>query len=295
MHQFASRLITAAVFSSILFGLASCSGSKGTLPNLPSSAGVVHKSDTTGVTVSPSSLNFTATGPANSQKFVASTPFDGTIGAVSSDVTVATVDPASAETPKNQGDYRKSVIFTVTPVGQGTCTITVTDTKGNQASVSVSVAIGKPLFVANETSNKVTEYASPYTGAPIATISNSVNHPQGLAFDASGDLFVANYTKANVTEYAPPYTGAPTATISNSVSFPQGLAFDASGDLFVANAVGQGPNGYVTEYAPPYTGAPIATITNSVGVDVVGLAFDASGDLFVANSNNNNVTEYAPP
>src|ERR1022692_252883 len=252
MHQFASRLITAAVFSSILFGLASCSGSKGTLPNLPSSAGVVHKNDTNGVIVSPSSLNFTATGPANSQKFVASTPFDGAIGAVSSDVTVATVDPASAQAPKDQGDYWKPVIFTVTPVSPGTCTITVTDNKGNQASVSVSVTIGKPLFVANENGDNVTEYASPYTGAPIATISNRVNHPQGLAFDASGDLFVANYYKATVTDYAPPYTGAPTATISNKVSFPEGLAFDASGDLFVANVGG----GYVTEYAPPYTGAP---------------------------------------
>src|ERR1700733_4776322 len=159
MHQFANRLKTAAVFSSILFGLASCSGSKGTLPNLPSSAGVEHKNVTNGVTVSKSSLNFTATGPANSQTFVASTPFDGGIGAVSSDVTVATVDPAFAKIPKNQGDYRKSAIFTVTPVGLGTCSITVTDSKGNQASVSVSVSNGKPLFVANETSNKVTEYA----------------------------------------------------------------------------------------------------------------------------------------
>jgi hypothetical protein len=261
MHQFASRLITAAVFSSILFGLASCSGSKGTLTSLPSSAGVVHRKYTNGVIVSPSSLNFTATGPANSRTFVASTTFDGAIGAVSSDVTIATVDPASAQAPNNQGDYRKSVIFTVTPVGQGACTITVTDSKGNQASVSVSVTIGKPLFVANTSTNNVTEYASPYTGAPIATISNGVNLPRGLAFDASGDLFVANYNNNTVTEYAPPYTGAPIATISNSLSSPYGLAFDASGDLFVANNT----NSNVTEYAPPYTGAPIATISNGVG------------------------------
>ena len=38
------------------------------------------------------------------------------------------------------------------------------------------------LFVANNSGNNITEYAPPYTGAPIATISNSVNVPFGLAF-----------------------------------------------------------------------------------------------------------------
>ena len=55
------------------------------------------------------------------------------------------------------------------------------------------------LFVANCGSacggtgvGTVTEYAPPYTGAPIATISKDVNAPLALAFDPSGDLFVAN-------------------------------------------------------------------------------------------------------
>ena len=79
------------------------------------------------------------------------------------------------------------------------------------------------LFVANNNGN-VTEYASPYTGAPIATISNGVNWaPVGLAFDSSGNLFVGN---GGVLEYAPPFsnTSAPIATISNGVNGPEGLA-----------------------------------------------------------------------
>lgn len=80
------------------------------------------------------------------------------------------------------------------------------------------------LFVANYFKNTVTEYAPPYTGPPIATISNSVNRPFALALGTRGDLFVANDGNDTVTEYARPYTGFPITTISNGVSSPAGVA-----------------------------------------------------------------------
>ena len=47
------------------------------------------------------------------------------------------------------------------------------------------------LFVANH-GNNVTGYARPYTGAPIATITNGVSDAYGVALDAAGHLFVTN-------------------------------------------------------------------------------------------------------
>ncbi len=158
------------------------------------------------------------------------------------------------------------------------------------AAPSQGCPTGAVLFVTNFRNSTVTEYTSPYTGAPTATISNSVNTPYGLAFNASGNLFVANYPSNNVTRYASPFTGAPTATISSTVSGPTGAAFNASGNLFVTNYSGDN----VTEYAPPYTGAPIAIISNGLNFPF-GVAFNASGNLFVTNFGNNTVTEYAPP
>jgi hypothetical protein len=60
----------------------------------------------------------------------------------------------------------------------------------------------------------VTEYAAPYTGTPITTISSGVNGPYALTLDGAGNLFVGNASGHTVTEYAPPYTAAPTATIT---------------------------------------------------------------------------------
>lgn len=147
----------------------------------------------------------------------------------------------------------------------------------------------KALFIANNSTNTVTEYAPPYTGAPAVTISNGVSGPTGLAVDARGNLFVSTGSNS-VVEYAPPYTGAPTATISSGLSQPFGPAFDQSGNLFVANA---GSNS-ATEYAPPYTGAPAATISNSVN-EPFGLTLDSSDNLFISNYGSATVTEYAPP
>ncbi|MHB8154031.1 MAG: NHL repeat-containing protein [Bacillati bacterium] len=228
------------------------------------------------------------------------------IGAVSGSLSPVTTSPSGGSTTSASAPNSFTVTppttfasttasFTVTPTFTGQATDGCTQTGAHCAPVTVTVDmkyLARALFVVNNGSSNVTEYALPSTGgAPTATISNSVSGPLGLAFDSSGNLFVANRGNGTVTEYAPPYTGAPTATISNSVNSPAGLAFDSSGNLFVAN----NGNNTVTEYALPDTNnaAPKMTISNVTTPS--GLAFDSSDDLFVANYGNGKVTEYAPP
>ena len=79
------------------------------------------------------------------------------------------------------------------------------------------------LFVANDGTNKVTEYAPPYTGSPMATVNDNVNGPVAMELDGAGNLFVVNEGNNTVTEYAPPYTGSPIATMSG-FSGPDALA-----------------------------------------------------------------------
>jgi len=144
------------------------------------------------------------------------------------------------------------------------------------------------LYVANFGNNTVTEYQSPYTGGPSATIAGGVNEPIGLALDGAGNLFVANYGNATVTEYASG-SGVPTTTITTGLDQPYRVLVDGSGNLFVANR----GNNTVTVYAPPYTGAP-TTISSGVS-SPSALALNVAGNLLVANTNNSTVTEYAPP
>jgi hypothetical protein len=145
---------------------------------------------------------------------------------------------------------------------------------------------GELLFVWDSTASAIDVYKTPFTGSPIATITNGVGTGYGLLLDGKGDLFVPNYSSNTVTEYAPQYTGAP-RTISNGVDQPLWAAFDHSGNLDVTN---YGTN-TITIYAPPFTGAPI-TVSNGVSGPYI-TATDSSGDLFVDNNTAKNVVEYA--
>lgn len=146
--------------------LAACGGARTGAP-LPSSAGMAagrpaqyaqdeHRGHgEQPPTVQPSKLDFTALGANSAQTFDACVQFSGKLTAVSSNPSVATVDPATAyprvrhRHHRNGGDedggYRdhdrgtKCATFTVTPVANGSATITVTDKKGGSATVAVTV------------------------------------------------------------------------------------------------------------------------------------------------------------
>ena len=162
------------------------------------------------------------------------------------------------------------------------------------------------LFIAdceehcNRSSNldAVDVYQAPYTGAPVATITNGIYNPVALAVDASGLLYVANCVTCWVTEsdtvtvYAPPFsdTSAPVATISTGVSFPIGLAVDPAGDLFVRN----GKNNTVSRYVPPLSDASTPATTIAPASSVGDMAVDSTGTVLLLTAAGS-VLAYAAP
>lgn len=137
-------------------------------------------------------------------------------------------------------------------------------------------------------SDEVTEYKPPFTAAsaPVATITNSVFRPIGLALDATGNMWVA-MQGSNIRRYVPPYTAFPSTTVAYN-GFG-GMALDASANLYVAN---QNAN-TLTAYKPPYTSTS-ATVGSGVHFPV-GVGADPSGDVFVANFTGNTVSEFKSP
>jgi hypothetical protein len=144
------------------------------------------------------------------------------------------------------------------------------------------------LFVA-QLNGGVSEYAPPYTGAPIAAL-YGFNGPFGLACDSHDNLFVAAYADNAISEFAPPYTGAAINTIDDgNINGPQGITFDGSDNLYVANYGGRN----VLEYAPPYSS--VTTTLSSGLAEPVGLALDATGNLYIADQGLNSVLKSSPP
>jgi hypothetical protein len=87
------------------------------------------------IVLAPTSLSFLAAGSGFAQTFTASeTGYPGTFTQTNtcnpSGGTIATVSPASGTAP---------VTFTVTPQSAGTCTITVSDSNGQSAGLTVTV------------------------------------------------------------------------------------------------------------------------------------------------------------
>jgi hypothetical protein len=175
--------------------------------------------------------------------------------------------------------------------------------------------------------SNVSEYATPYTGAPIATYGGAANgDPYGIAIDNSGHLFIAEQganqvielssisgtviqtipvsspymialgpdaslyvaSTAGVSIFAPPYT-----QLTQTVALPsrgEGVAVDAARNLFVSYSDA------IAVYAPPYAPTNLtATINESSGAGPLAVAVDANENVYIANYGNSTVVGYASP
>jgi sugar lactone lactonase YvrE len=164
-----------------------------------------------------------------------------------------------------------------------------------------------------------------FPGDGGAATNASLNYPNGVAVDASGNLFIADVTsirKVDVNgvittvagngKYG--YSGDGGAATNASLSPPIGVAVDASGNLFIADSgnfrirkvdvngiittvAGNGPYGfrYTGEGFQPYgffSGDGGAATNASLNYPN-GVALDSSGNLFIADSGNNRIREVA--
>ena len=188
------------------------------------------------------------------------------------------------------------------------------------------------LYVADGANNRVLFYPAGSTTATqvfgqngsftthgAGTSANSLNNPQGLAVDGSGNVYVSDEGNNRVLLYPAGSTtasriygqgGSFTSAAANhggisadSLSVPMGIALDQSGNLYVAdsgnNRILFFPSGSTTATRVYGRGGSLTSNTpNNGGLSANSLnqpqavALDSSGDLYAADASNNRVLFY---
>jgi hypothetical protein len=138
------------------------------------------------------------------------------------------------------------------------------------------------LYVANSTptDNDLRVYhLGARDPAPIATITQGIEDPNGDCIDGHGTLYVTNDPASGpgwVSEYRLGKT-APSKTIEDGIATPAYCAIDAKGNLWVTNVALND----VAEYLYGST-KPLTKITSGLNYPL-GVAIDRPGNLYVAN------------
>jgi sugar lactone lactonase YvrE len=168
-----------------------------------------------------------------------------------------------------------------------------------------------------------------FTSAPNngGVNANSLNQPEAVAVDSTGNLYVADTANNRVLEYNTPFANGTTADLvfgqannfgtkvcrpisASSLCNPLGVAVDSLGNVYVSDS----NNNRVLEYNTPLTtdtvanrvvgqvnfvsglaNQGLATPTANGLTNPWGVALDSSDKLYVADNGNSRALEYNKP
>jgi sugar lactone lactonase YvrE len=139
------------------------------------------------------------------------------------------------------------------------------------------------IYVGNFGNNTIEEFNSSGSGSVFDPLTNYPgDHPNGIAFDGSGNLYVAMYYANTIIKISP--SGQESVFANTDMAGPIAVAVDSRGDVFVSNS--NNYNSYIEEYNSSGQG----TLFYSFGFSFhypLSLAFDGSGNLYAGMYGNN--------
>jgi sugar lactone lactonase YvrE len=144
-----------------------------------------------------------------------------------------------------------------------------------------------------------------FSGDNGPAVSASLNGPQGIAVDASGNLYIADTGNSRVRMVSTSgtiitvagngtaaFSGDGGSAISASLCFPFGVAVDTTGNLYIADTNNRrirkvSANGIITTVAGGGTNGPgDSGPATSASLFPKGVAVNAAGDLLIADTGN---------
>ena len=194
------RRASALLYAGVLLLAVSCTGNETDGPTGPAD---LARGGAAPLTAAPSSLALSIPA-ASGTVLTASVQYSGTITATTSSAACATVNPLTAPATKPRGSSLYVATFTVTPVGAGSCTITLADKRGATSPVPVVVrhAIptdGTKLVVLSDRDGTFDLYLGDPDGTDMVRLTNSaeVEDDPVLSPDRSRIAFASNVSGTN--------------------------------------------------------------------------------------------------
>ena len=166
---------------------------------------------------------------------------------------------------------------TASGTGSGLATFTCDANTGATRTGTLTIA-GQTLTV--------TQAAAGYVAAagPTTLASTALNHPYGVAVNASGNVYFADSGNNAIKEWIAATQSASTL-VSAGLSGPRGVAVDAAGNVYFADS---GNNAIKEWIAATQT---VVTLVSSGLNDPTGVAVDSWGNVYLADTGNNAVKE----
>jgi sugar lactone lactonase YvrE len=184
------------------------------------------------------------------------------------------------------------------------------------------------LFIADSNNNRVREVklstgyittvagtgTASYNGDNIQATAATLNHPEGVATDSTGNLYIADYSNNRIREVntvsgqittvagngTAGYSGDNGAATAAEIDEPTNVAVDSAGDLYIADygnnrirEVNHAAGTITTIVGDGYYGfsGDGGAATNAALDYPRGVALDSSGNLYIADFYNNRIRE----
>ena len=152
---------------------------------------------------------------------------------------------------------------------------------------SIAVDSNDNLYIAewNQIDSLVLKETHSASGYVQSTIDSTINLPQGIGVDQSGNVYVASTYPGMVTKEVPngsSYTETPVPTV-NELYAPEAVAFDSSGNFYIEEDGGVG-NGIIYKEMPAagnFGSVSVGNVYQEIGVI---FQFDTGGLLGSVNS-----------
>jgi alpha-tubulin suppressor-like RCC1 family protein len=240
------------------------------------------------LTVTPTSLSFVVP-PSTAATITAQVQFVGPITATTSSAACATVSPQSVPAAKPPGSAVYVATFTVTPVGPGSCTITLTDKHGDQAVVQVDVQ-QKVVVIRQET-----------IAPGYAHVCGIATGGAAFCWGANDDNELGNNTFVSTTAPTAVAGGLTFTSVTSGARHSCGLT--ANGTAYCWGYIGDGALGIEIPPGPSLTSNPaevgkgamrFATISAG-GLHSCGMAVDGTAYCWGSNANGELGAGTSPP